>query len=104
MASHAVALPIASHGDSDLAAILVAGANPMRPLEESRTFHTLIAGHLETAISNARATTCTPPARLRVDAASSVSFEGESWSLLARNCTTSSVGNSYACLCVTGGT
>ena len=51
----AVALPIASHGDSDLAAILVAGANPMRPLEESRTFHTLIAGHLETAISNARA-------------------------------------------------
>jgi signal transduction histidine kinase len=51
----AVSLPIASHGDSDLAAILVAGANPMRPLEESRTFHTLIAGHLETAISNARA-------------------------------------------------
>jgi signal transduction histidine kinase len=52
----AVALPIASRGgDSDLAAILVAGANPMRPLEESRTFHTLIAGHLETAISNARA-------------------------------------------------
>jgi signal transduction histidine kinase len=51
----AVALPIASRGDSDLAAILVAGANPMRPLEESRTFHSLIAGHLETAISNARA-------------------------------------------------
>jgi signal transduction histidine kinase len=51
----AVALPIASRGDSDLAAILVAGGNPMRPLEESRTFHTLIAGHLETAISNARA-------------------------------------------------
>ncbi len=52
---HAVALPIASRGDSELAAILVAGANPMRPLEESRTFHTLIAGHLETAVSNARA-------------------------------------------------
>jgi signal transduction histidine kinase len=52
---HAVALPIASRGDSELAAILVAGANPMRPLEESRTFHTLIAGHLETALSNARA-------------------------------------------------
>jgi signal transduction histidine kinase len=51
----AVALPIASRGESDLAAILVAGANPMRPLEESRTFHGLIAGHLETAISNARA-------------------------------------------------
>ena len=27
----------------------------MRPMDESRTFHTLIAGHLETAISNARA-------------------------------------------------
>ncbi|MDB6156720.1 MAG: multi-sensor hybrid histidine kinase [Gammaproteobacteria bacterium] len=51
----AVALPIVSRGDSDLAAILVAGANPMRPLEESRTFHGLIAGHLETAMSNARA-------------------------------------------------
>ena len=53
--TRAVALPIASRGESDLAAILVAGANPMRPLEESRTFHSLIAGHLETAISNARA-------------------------------------------------
>jgi signal transduction histidine kinase len=52
---HAVALPIVSRGDSELAAILVAGANPMRPLDESRTFHTLIAGHLETALSNARA-------------------------------------------------
>jgi signal transduction histidine kinase len=51
----ALALPIANRGDSDLAAILIAGANPMRPPEESRTFHTLIAGHLETAISNARA-------------------------------------------------
>jgi signal transduction histidine kinase len=53
--NRATALPIASRGDSGLAAILVAGANPMRPLEESLTFHTLIAGHLETAISNARA-------------------------------------------------
>jgi signal transduction histidine kinase len=52
---HAVALPIYSRGDSELAAILIAGANPMRPLDESRTFHTLIAGHLETALSNARA-------------------------------------------------
>jgi signal transduction histidine kinase len=51
----AFALPIASRGDPDLAAILVAGVNPMRPLEESRTFHTLLAGHLETAIANARA-------------------------------------------------
>src|SRR6185312_10122723 len=40
--TRAVALPIASRGESDLAAILVAGANPMRPLEESRTFHSLI--------------------------------------------------------------
>jgi signal transduction histidine kinase len=53
--ANALALPIASPGEPDLAAILVAGANPMRPLQESRTFHTLIAGHLETAISNARA-------------------------------------------------
>jgi signal transduction histidine kinase len=51
----ATALPIAIPGDNGLAAILVAGANPMRPLEESRTFHGLIAGHLETAISNASA-------------------------------------------------
>lgn len=51
----AVALPIAGRGDSGLAGFLVAGANPMRPLEESRAFHTLIAGHLETAISNASA-------------------------------------------------
>jgi len=52
---HAVALPIASRGDSQITGILIAGANPMRPLEESRTFHTLIAGHLETALSNAQA-------------------------------------------------
>ena len=52
---HAVALPIARRGDAGLAGILIAGANPMRPLEESRTFHTLIAGHLETAVSNAEA-------------------------------------------------
>ena len=52
---NAVALPIASRGSAQLAAILVAGANPMRPLDESRTFHTLIAGHLETAIANAQA-------------------------------------------------
>src|SRR5262249_6900972 len=51
----ALALPIASRGESDLAAILVAGASPMRPLEESRTFHSLVAGQLETAIANARA-------------------------------------------------
>jgi signal transduction histidine kinase len=52
---NAVALPIARRGDPELAGILVAGANPMRPLEESRTFHTLLAGHLETAVANAEA-------------------------------------------------
>lgn len=52
---NAVALPIARRGDVGLAGILIAGANPMRPLEESRSFHTLIAGHLETAVSNAEA-------------------------------------------------
>jgi signal transduction histidine kinase len=51
----ALALPVLSPGGEHLAAILVAGANPMRPLEESRAFHELIANHLETAISNARA-------------------------------------------------
>jgi signal transduction histidine kinase len=51
----AYVLPMADRGGSDLAAILVAGANAMRPLEESRLFHTLVAGHIGTAISNARA-------------------------------------------------
>ena len=52
---HALALPISNPGAEHLAAILVAGVNPMRPLEESRAFHELVATHLETAISNARA-------------------------------------------------
>ena len=51
----ALALPVSNPGGEHLAAILVAGVNPMRPLEESRAFHELIANHLETAISNARA-------------------------------------------------
>jgi signal transduction histidine kinase len=51
----ALALPIASAGAEHLAGILVAGVNPMRPLAESRTFHELVAKHLETAIAHARA-------------------------------------------------
>ena len=51
----ALALPVLNPGGEHLAAILVAGVSPMRPLEESRAFHELIANHLETAISNARA-------------------------------------------------
>ncbi len=46
---------MASPGAEHLAAVLIAGVNPMRPLEESRAFHDLVANHLETAISNARA-------------------------------------------------
>jgi signal transduction histidine kinase len=51
----ALALPISSPGLEHIAAVLVAGVNPMRPLEESRAFHELVANHLETAISSARA-------------------------------------------------
>ena len=51
----AFALPISGLGGERLAGILVAGVNPMRPLEESRSFHELIASQLETSISNARA-------------------------------------------------
>jgi signal transduction histidine kinase len=52
---HAVAIPIAGLGEEQLAGVLIAGANPMRPLDESRAFHELIAGQLETAISSAKA-------------------------------------------------
>jgi signal transduction histidine kinase len=51
----ALALPVTSPGSEHVAAVLVAGVNPMRPLEESRAFHELIANHLETALSSARA-------------------------------------------------
>jgi signal transduction histidine kinase len=51
----AVALPVLNPGGEHLAAVLIAGVNPMRPLEESRAFHELIANHLETALSSARA-------------------------------------------------
>jgi signal transduction histidine kinase len=48
-------LPVLNPGSEHLAAVLIAGVNPMRPLDESRAFHELIANHLETAISSARA-------------------------------------------------
>ncbi len=51
----AFALPISGLGGNRLAGVLIAGANPMRPLQESRAFHELIASQLETTISNARA-------------------------------------------------
>jgi signal transduction histidine kinase/methylmalonyl-CoA mutase cobalamin-binding subunit len=51
----ALALPVLNPGGEHLAAVLIAGVNPMRPLEESRAFHELVATHLETSISSARA-------------------------------------------------
>ena len=51
----AFALPICGLGGERPAGVLIAGANPMRPLEESRAFHELIASQLESSISNARA-------------------------------------------------
>ncbi len=50
----ALVLPVTSPGSEHLAAVLIAGVNPMRPLEESRAFHELVANHLETAIASAR--------------------------------------------------
>jgi signal transduction histidine kinase len=51
----ALVLPVLNPGAEYPAAILVAGMNPMRPLEESRAFLELVANHLETALSSARA-------------------------------------------------
>ena len=53
--NRALALPVSNPGAEHLAAVLITGVNPMRPLEESRAFHDLVANHLETAISSARA-------------------------------------------------
>lgn len=55
MPQQALALPILNPGGEHLAGVMVSGINPMRPLDESRAFHELIANHLETAISSARA-------------------------------------------------
>ena len=51
----ALALPIAGQGGGQLAGILIAGVNPMRPLAESREFHAMVAGHIQRAIANASA-------------------------------------------------
>lgn len=51
----ATASPIGGLGNERLAGILIAGANPMRPLSQSQAFHGLVAAQLETAISSARA-------------------------------------------------
>ena len=51
----ALALPVLNPGAEHLAGAIVAGINPMRPVEESRAFLELVANHLETAISSARA-------------------------------------------------
>lgn len=52
----ALTLPLgASAGLEGPAGILVVGMNPMRPVEESRAFHLLVAQQLQTAISTARA-------------------------------------------------
>jgi signal transduction histidine kinase len=53
--AQAFALPISGLGGEQLVGILVGGANPMRPLDESRRFHELLASQLETSIANARA-------------------------------------------------
>lgn len=51
----AIALPVKSPGDDRPLGVFVAGVNPTRKLDlEYRTFYTLIAGHVGTAITNAR--------------------------------------------------
>src|SRR6185437_10055406 len=51
----AIAIPVPRAASKGLAAILVAGLNPMRPVAESREFLLLVAGQLETAIASASA-------------------------------------------------
>jgi signal transduction histidine kinase len=48
-------LPIASSGSDALVGFIVAGLNPMRPIEETRAFHLMVAQQLETSIAHARA-------------------------------------------------
>jgi PAS domain S-box-containing protein len=53
--SEAVVLPVALHGHARPFGVLIAGVNPARRLDpEYRTFYTLVAGHIATAIQNAR--------------------------------------------------
>lgn len=54
--STAIALPVISRGDNAPVGVLVAGVNPTRKLDaEYRTFFSLIASQLATAVANARA-------------------------------------------------
>ena len=50
----ALAIPLADGGADSPKCVLVAGLNPMRPVEESRRFFGLVARQVETAISSAR--------------------------------------------------
>ena len=53
--SEAVAVPVVSGGQEQPLAIVIAGVNPARKLDaDYRTFYELIAGHIATAIANAR--------------------------------------------------
>src|SRR5262249_13164256 len=52
----AMVLPLRAAGHDNLAGLVVVGAGTRRPLDQSyRTFFDLVAGHIATAIANARA-------------------------------------------------
>jgi signal transduction histidine kinase len=54
--SRAVVLPIRAAAHDSLAAVLLAGVSPRRPFDDSyRAFFELVAGHIGTAIADARA-------------------------------------------------
>jgi IS5 family transposase len=54
--SEAVVLPVISGGQEQPLAVVVVGVNPARKLDANyRTFYELVAGHVATAIQNARA-------------------------------------------------
>ncbi len=54
--TEAIALPVKSGAEDRAVGILVAGINPTRKLDaDYRTFYELVAGHVATAIANARA-------------------------------------------------
>jgi PAS domain S-box-containing protein len=55
--TEAVVLPVISRGQDRPLGILICGVNPTRRLDaDYRTFYELVAGHIATAIQNARAT------------------------------------------------
>lgn len=54
--NQAIILPITSSGSSDMAALLVLGISPRRPMDENyRRFVELVASHFASTIANARA-------------------------------------------------